>query len=119
MQRESTTNGSDGRPGIRELIAEALKYWEPRRILYNVALTVVVIFYFALAWPHSKSFLSVNASLFLFILAVLANICYCGVYVVDVFVQLSSLRSLWLEKRWLLFALGTVFAAVIVRFFSL
>ena len=118
-ERESELSDGGRRPRFRELAAETLKYWEPRRVVYNVVLAAVVIFYFALAWPHSKSFLSVNASLFLFILAVLANICYCGVYVVDVFVQLSSLRSLWLEKRWLLFALGTVFAAVIVRFFSL
>ena len=110
---------SDRRPRFRELVAEALTYWEPRRIAYNAVLVAVVIFYFGLAWPNSKTFLSINAILFLFILAVVANICYCGAYVVDVFVQLSSLRALWIRKRWLLFALGTVFAAVIVRFFAL
>ena len=112
-------NGSDRGPRFRELVAEALTYWEPRRIAYNAVLAAVVIFYFGLAWPSSKTFLSINAILFLFILAVVANICYCAAYVVDLFVQLSSLRALWIGKRWLLFALGTLFAAVIVRFFAL
>jgi asparagine N-glycosylation enzyme membrane subunit Stt3 len=106
-------------PGFRELAAEALRYWEPRRLVYNIVLAGVVIFYFALAWPNSRAFISINAVLFLFILAVLANICYSAAYVVDVFVQLSSLRVLWLQRRWLLFVLGTMFGAVITRFFAL
>src|SRR2546422_9061841 len=118
-ERESEPSDGGRRPRFRELAAETLKYWEPRRVVYNVVLAAVVIFYFALAWPRSRMFVSVNAVLFLFILAVVANICYCGVYVVDVFVQLSNVRALWLPKRWLLFVLGTMFAAVITRFFAL
>ena len=106
-------------PRFRELAAEALKYWEPRRVVYNAALAAVVIFYFVLGWPGSKALVSVNAVLFLFLLAVVANICYSAAYVVDLFVQLSSLRLLWLQRRWLLFLLGTLFAAVITRFFAL
>src|SRR5437763_3836251 len=79
-ERESTLSGSERRPRFRELIAEAIKYWEPRRIAYNVVLAAVVIFYFTLGWPASKAFLSINAILILFILAVVANVCYCGAY---------------------------------------
>jgi hypothetical protein len=61
----------------------------------------------------------VNFVLVLFLLAVVANVCYCAAYVVDIFVQLSSVRRLWLQKRWLLFLLGIMFAAVITRFFAL
>ena len=116
LQPESDT---DRRPRFRELAAEAIKYWEPRRLVYNLVLAVVVFFYFALAWPKSKSFLSLNSVLALFLLAVVANVCYCAAYVVDMFVQLSSVRAIWLQKRWLLFLLGMMFAAVITRFFAL
>jgi hypothetical protein len=37
----------------------------------------------------------VNVLLGLFFLAVLANVCYCAVYVVDFFVQFSGLREAW------------------------
>jgi hypothetical protein len=118
-ERESPSIGPERMASVRELVAEALKYWEPRRIAYNAVLAAVVIFYFGLEWPNSRTLLSIDSVLFLFILAVVANICYCAAYVVDVFVQLSTLRSLWLPQRCLLFALGTVFAAVITRFFAL
>jgi hypothetical protein len=110
---------TDRRPRFRELAAEAIKYWEPRRLVYNLVLAAVVVSYFALAWPKSAAFLSVNFALVLFLLAVVANVCYCAAYVVDMFVQLSSVRTLWLRKRWLLFLLGMMFAAVITRFFAL
>jgi hypothetical protein len=110
---------TDRRPRFRELAAEAIKYWEPRRLVYNLVLAAVVVSYFALAWPKSEAFLSVNFALVLFLLAVVANVCYCAAYVVDMFVQLSSVRTLWLRKRWLLFLLGMMFAAVITRFFAL
>ena len=110
---------TDRRPRFRELAAEAIKYWEPRRLVYNLVLAAVVVSYFALAWPKSEAFLSVNFALMLFLLAVVANVCYCAAYVVDIFVQLLSVRALWLWKRWLLFLLGMMFAAVITRFFAL
>ena len=110
---------TDRRPRFRELAAEAIKYWEPRRVVYNLVLAAVVVFYFALAWPKSQTFLSLNFVLVLFLLAVVANVCYCAAYVVDLFVQLSSVRAFWLRKRWLLFLLGVMFAAVITRLFAL
>jgi K+-sensing histidine kinase KdpD len=118
-EQESILSQAERPVSFRELVAEALKYWEPRRVVYNVVLLVVIFFYFALAWPASRPFLSINSFLMLFILAVLANVCYSTAYVVDIFVQLSSLRAFWLRKRWLIFVLGTVFAAVITRFFAL
>jgi len=116
---QSDVGDTDRRPRFRELTAEAIKYWEPRRLVYNLVLAAVVVSYFALAWPKSEAFLSVNFALVLFLLAVIANVCYCAAYVVDMFVQLSSVRALWLRKRWLLFLLGMMFAAVITRFFAL
>ena len=46
----------------------------------------------------------------------LANVCYCAVYVVDLFVQFSGLRESWAKGRVVVLAIGTGFAAVIAHF---
>jgi hypothetical protein len=103
----------------REAATEAVRYWEPRRILYNAVLVLVVSTYFFLGLPFSTSTLSMNLFLVLFALAVLANIAYCAAYVVDIFAQTTGLRDTWLKYRWILFAIGVFFAAVITRFVSM
>jgi hypothetical protein len=59
----------------------------------------------------------VNVLLGFFFLAVLANVCYCAVYVVDLFVQFSGLRESWAKGRLPMLLVGTAFAAVIAHFF--
>jgi hypothetical protein len=100
-------------------VADALKYWEPRRIVYNAVLAAVVLGHVLVGWPASKLALSMNVLLGLFFLGVLANVCYCAVYVVDFFVRFSGLRGAWLKWRGALLAVGTAFAAVIAHFFSI
>ena len=80
---------------------------------------LIVLGYFLAAWPASKSTVTLNGMLGLFLLAVLANVAYCAAYVADVFVQHSGFRAGWTRLRWFLFVIGTVFAAVITRFFSI
>lgn len=103
---------------LRDTLSDAIRYWEPRRIAYNVVLAAIVLFYFSLGWPASRHFVNVEIGLGLFILAVMANIAYCAAYPVDLFAQLSGVRAAWLRVRWVLFALGLAFAAVITRFFA-
>ena len=38
---------------IREYATEAIRYWEPRRAIYNIFLADVVIFYFVVGLPLS------------------------------------------------------------------
>ena len=101
------------------MLTNALRYWEPRRIVYNAVLAVVVLAYFVAAWPTSKSSVTINGLLVLFVLAVLANVAYCAAYLGDVFVQFSGFQQVWYRWRWLLFAVGTAFAAAITRFFAM
>jgi hypothetical protein len=96
--------------------ANALRYWEPRRIAYNLALAAVVVSEFFLAWPASREKVSFDLLLGLFILAVLANIAYCAVYVADLFVQFSGLDAAWRRGRPALLIVGTAFAATIAYF---
>jgi hypothetical protein len=107
------------RASLREMVTDALRYWEPRRIIYNGALAMVVIAHFLTGLPQSMSNLTFNSVLFLFLLAVLANACYCAAYLADLFAQFSGFRTLWLSWRHLLLALGIAFAAVLTHFFAL
>jgi hypothetical protein len=104
---------------LREMVTDAIRYWEPRRLAYNGVLAAIVIAYFCMALSQSRSALSVNGILFLIILTVLANLCYCAAYVADVFAQFSGFRDVWLRWRWVLFTVGVAFAGIITRFFAL
>jgi ABC-type uncharacterized transport system permease subunit len=101
-----------------EVASDALRYWERRRAIYNVILLIVVAVEFFMRWPASRSALSSDTILVCFFLAVLANVAYCAAYAVDLFVQFSGLRSSWGRMRWIVFLVGTAFAATITHFFA-
>ncbi len=107
------------RSDLREYATDAIKFWEPWRIVYNLALAAVVIIYFARAYPSSKTAITVDFCLGLFLLAVIANVAYCAAYVVDIFAQASGFREVWQRSRKMLFVIGTLFAAIITRFVAM
>jgi hypothetical protein len=104
---------------LREYATDAIKFWEPRRVIYNLVLAGIVIRYFGVGYPASKASLSIDFLLGLFLLAVIANVAYCAAYLVDIFAQASGFRELWQRYRWLLFAIGTTFAAILTRFVAM
>jgi hypothetical protein len=98
---------------VKDLITDALRYWEPRRLVYNGVLAVIVVVY---AWPSlsepgAGEWLPALATLF--VLAVGANVAYCAAYPVDLFLQCSDFRSTWLRYRWGLFLIGLLLAMAI------
>jgi hypothetical protein len=103
---------------LKERITEALKYWEPMRIVYNAVLAIEVVGYYFIFLPASKTHVTRETVLFVFVLAVGANIVYCAAYPVDLFVQVSALRHKWRTYRYLLFALGLALAATFTRWFA-
>jgi hypothetical protein len=112
-------NLREKRASLREMATDAIRYWEPRRLIYNAVLGAVVTGYFIAAWPQSRAAVSMNAVLVLFILGVLANVCYTAAYLPDIFLQFSGYRAVWVRWRGLLLFLGIAFAAAITRFFAL
>ncbi len=104
---------------LRDHITEAIRYWEPRRLVYNGVLMLIVLGYFAAGYPGSKQDLKLDEMLLIFLLAVLANVAYCAAYVADVFAQASGFRELWRQYRWILFSIGLIFAGIITRFFAM
>jgi hypothetical protein len=101
---------------LKDALTDAIRFWEPRRLIYNLVLALVVILHFMAAYPASKTVLSIDFALSLFLLAVAANIAYCAAYLADIFVQMSGFREIWQRTRWILFVIGTTFAAVITYF---
>src|SRR5438876_4613014 len=99
-------------------VASGLRYWEPRRLLYNGVLALVVLGHLFWGWPGTRDRLSFDLALGIFFLAVLANVCYCAAYVADIFVQFSGLDRAWRTGRVVLLVIGTAFAATIAHFFS-
>ena|SRR5687767_8312663 len=104
---------------LREAVTDALRYWEPRRLIYNAVLALIVGWYFFVNWPSSKERISFDGILVVFLLAVLANVCYCAVYLGDLFVQFSGYRELLVRLRWIVLVIGILFAGIITRFFAL
>ena len=104
---------------LRDHATDALRWWEPMRLLYNAILGAIVVAYFLVALPASKGILTLDGVLFLFVLAVFANVACCAAYVVDIFVQASGFRELWRTYRWLLFIAGVTFAGILTRYFAL
>ncbi len=103
---------------LRDAATNAIRYWEPRRFLYNAVLSIIVISYFITGLPKSAKLLTFDGFLGLFLLAVIANILYCAAYIVDIFIQLSDFRETWLRYRWTLLLIGILFASIVTRFFS-
>ena len=83
----------------RDALSDAIRYWEPRRIVYNAVLLLVVAVAYWANLPASRASVNADCLLVLFVLAVVANIAYCAAYAVDVVAQLSAFRDSWLRVR--------------------
>ena len=114
-ERGSSTEdeGVVAAPVFRDVLGNAIRYWERRRLLYNAVLVLVVVFRFIAAWPTSQQALYFDNLLTLFILAVLANVAYCAAYIPDIAIQYSSMRRAWLEWRFVLLVIGILFASAL------
>jgi hypothetical protein len=95
---------------MKEIVTESLRYWEPRRVAYNAVLALVVAGSFFYYHPPLAA-LGWQPVIGLVLAAVLANGLYCAAYAADLLVQLSDYQAAWRRHRWLLWVLGTAFAA--------
>jgi cobalamin synthase len=113
VPQQTSPSAVSAAPRFGELLSDAVRYWEPRRIGYNGILALVVLGWVVFTWPHFRSALTWNSLLVLCVLAVLANICYCAAYLVDVPAQYTSYAQFWRGRRWVLWLAGVLFAALI------
>lgn len=103
---------------LQSPLTSAIAYWEPRRLPYNAWLLAVVVATWFLDSSRSPQGTMFELAQQMFLLAVLANVAYCAAYVVDVVALLSGVRATWLRRRWMLLAVGMLFAAVPAHFIS-
>lgn len=97
-------------PSIHEALSDAIRFWEPRRIIYNAGLAAVVLVSVTITgWTRIHGSLSFENLLAILVLAVLANACYCTAYCLDIPAQLSTYRGVWLRVRPLLWLFGSLF----------
>ncbi len=95
---------------FREILTDAVRFWEPRRVIYNLVLAVVVVIWLVASWPHFRPMFTLHSLLLISILALLANVCYCAAYLVDIPMQGMSAGVALKRLRWGLWVIGTLFA---------
>jgi hypothetical protein len=101
---------------FRGLLADAIRFWEPRRLVHNFVLAAVVAVWLVATWSHFRPALTLLSLLLLAVLALLANIFYCAAYLVDIPMQRSSFGTVWRRRRWGLWLLGTLLAIVLANY---
>lgn len=103
-------------PSLYDVLSDAIRFWEPRRIAYNTLLAAVVLAWAAAGWARIHAGITMESLLAVLVLAVLANVCYCAAYVVEIPVQWSAYRGIWRQTRWLLWGFGTLFAVALTNY---
>lgn len=95
---------------FRGALADAIRFWELRRLVYNFVLAAVVVIWIVASWPHFRPGMTLHSLLLLSVLGLLANLCYCAAYLVEIPMQSSPLGVGWRRWRWGLWLLGMLFA---------
>jgi len=101
---------------FRGLLADSIRFWELRRIGYNLVLGAFAVAWLVLTWPHFRPALKLIPLLQFAVLALLANVCYCAAYLVDIPMQSSALSAVWRRRRWVLWLGGTLFAILLENY---
>ena len=114
-----TTPSSPSLPSPHNSWRTAAHFWERGRIVYNLVLTAVALFWVWHTWPHFRPVFNFRDLAALSVLALLANACYCAAYAVDLPLQYSSFATRWPRWRAGLWVAGTLFAAVFESYWIL
>jgi hypothetical protein len=101
---------------FRGIVADAARFWEPRRLIYNSVLVAATVSWLLATWPHFGPALTLSSLAIFAVLALLANLCYSAAYLLDIPMQLSSLGALWKRRRWILWLAGTAFAVALANY---
>jgi hypothetical protein len=113
-QQGSLGDSSSG--GVGGRFADAARFWEPRRILYNFILLTVLATWFMATWPHFRPALTAFHLFQFAVLGLIANVCYCAAYVVDVRLLQAGAGAGWRRGRWALWTAGMLFAILLENY---
>jgi len=91
-------------------LMDAARFWEPRRLLYNLLLFVVVMIWVVRTWPHFRPAMNLEALGIMTVLALLANLCYCAAYLAEILIQNATTSAARNRQRWAIWLVGTLLA---------
>src|SRR5947209_6466407 len=103
-------------PDDGEVMADAIRYWERRRIVYNAILASIFLGWIVLTWPHFSSASISQGLLFLVIFTALANLFYSAVYLVDIPLQHTPFKTAWRRWRLGLWLIGMLVAILFTNY---
>jgi len=92
-----------------------MRFWEPRRLLYNTVLGIFVVAWIVATWPRFRPAFVLSSLPSLAGLALIANVCYCAAYLVDPLIRHSA-AAVRTRRRWGLWLLGTMLAVVVKNY---
>ena len=104
---------------FKSLFADAVSYWERKRIIYNVVLAILVLACWGTDILSGGPRQWLGAAVVLLIFAGVANALYCFAYPVDLAFQLTPLKEGWQRFRWLFFATGVILASILALWIML
>lgn len=104
---------------FHEALKGAVRWWETRRILYNLAMTALACLVVVRTWPHFRPAIRWSSVPPLVVLALIANVLYCAAYVPELMMIDADWRERWRKWRWALFTLGTMLALFIELYWIL
>lgn len=99
----------------REMITDALRFWELARIPYNLVLLTIVVLVIG---PEFGTLPVIKLALLAFF-AVIANVLYSVAYPIDIFMQMSAWHEGWRVGRFGLWLIGLLTAAFLTLATSL
>ena len=97
-------------------VADAVRFWEPRRLLYNAVLGVFVVVWLAGTWPHFRSVFVLSSLPRLAVLALIANVLYCAAYLIDGPIRHSASGAARDRRLWGLWCIGTLLAIAVENY---
>jgi len=104
------SRASDAPTPFRAAVRDAVRFWELRRVAYNLLLGALCAGWVIATWPHLRGAFTPLHLFQLGVLAAIWNVFYCAGYAVDLAFQGPDVRAAWVRWRWLLWLFGTLFA---------
>jgi hypothetical protein len=97
---------------VNSRIADAVCFWERRRITYNLLLMMVFVGWVVVSWPSLRGAFSLVHFAQLAVLALIANVLYCAAYLAELFFK-DLAASKWHHWRWGIWIVGMLFAILV------
>lgn len=97
-------------------LLEAVRFWEPRRLFYNLLLLAVTVTWILATWPHFRPAMTLTAALQVSVLGLIANVCYSAAYLVEFPLQAASSGKVRQILRWAVWLVGAVLAFILTNY---